>query len=183
MTTIIKLERKLSIPSNFLDANLKSHITKKLKDITNNECSKEYGYFIDIKKICNIKDNYISSNCENIFIVEFEAEVLKPDIGKEFEGIVCMLFGGGIFLNIHNRLKVLIPLSSLPDFEYVQTKNHFINKNNKKVINQNDKLKVVISGTKYSKQNFSCFGNLVEEKDDDIEEKDEVIIVKKKSRK
>jgi DNA-directed RNA polymerase subunit E'/Rpb7 len=162
MTSIIKLRKKISIESQYLDSNIIENILKKLKNITNNECSKEYGYFINIKKIINIMDNYISSNCENIFNVEFEAEILKPEIGKKYEGKVCMLFGGGIFLNVLNRLKILIPLSSIPDYEYNQLKNNFTNKKNEKVINLNDDLKVIISGTKYSKQSFSCFGKLIE---------------------
>jgi DNA-directed RNA polymerase subunit E'/Rpb7 len=162
MTSIIKLQKKISIESQYLDSNIKENILKKLKNITNNECSKEYGYYININKINKILDNYISSNCENIFLVEFEAEILKPEIDKKYEGKVCMLFGGGIFLNVLNRLKILIPLSTIIDYEYNQIKNNFTNKKNGKVINLNDDLKVVISGTKYSKQNFSCFGKLLE---------------------
>lgn len=163
MTSIIKLQKKITIESQYLDSNIKENILKKLKIITNNECSKEYGYYINIIKINNILDNYISSNCENIFIVEFDAEILKPEIGKKYEGKVCMLFGGGIFLNVLNRLKILIPLSTITDYEYNPLKNNFTNKKNGKVIILNDDLKVIISGTKYSKQNFSCFGKLLED--------------------
>lgn len=163
MTSLINLQKKITIESQYLDSNIKENILKKIKNITNNECSKEYGYYLNIIKINNILDNYISSNCENIFIVEFQAEILKPEINKKYEGKVCMLFGGGIFLNVLNRLKILIPLSTITDYEYNQIKNNFTNKKNGKVINLNDDLKVIISGTKYSKQNFSCFGKLLED--------------------
>ena len=162
MTTIINLQKKISIDSQYLDSNILENLLKKLKDITHNECSKEYGYFIKIKRIKNIIDNYISSNCENIFILDFEAEILKPEIGNKYEGKVCMLFSGGVFLNVLNRLKILIPISSIPYYEYNQLKNNFTNKKNKKIINLNDNLTVIVSGTKYSKQSFSVFGTLVE---------------------
>jgi DNA-directed RNA polymerase subunit E'/Rpb7 len=41
-----------------------------------------------------------------------------------------------------------------------------VNKNfnkNKKNIKEGDNIKVTITGTKYSKQNFSCFGIMIEE--------------------
>ena len=147
----------------YLDKNINKNILIKIKDITNNECTKDIGYFINIIKINKIKDNYISPNCENIFIVEFEAEILKPEIGKNFKGEVCMIFSGGVFLNIKNKLKVLIPSNSLKEYEFNQIDNCYINKKNNKTINVKDELYVSISGSKYSKKNLSCFGNLIEE--------------------
>jgi hypothetical protein len=74
-----------------------------------------------------------------------------------------MIFSGGIFLNVKNKLKVLIPLTSIPEYEFNQPENIFVHKKNKKQIKESDILKVLITGTKYSKQNFSCFGNLIED--------------------
>ena len=103
MTSIVTLERKICIDSEYLNNSIKINILKKIKDITNDECSKDIGYFLNIIKLNKIKDNYISPNCENVFIVEFQAEILKPDIGKTFKGEVCMIFSGGIFINIQNK--------------------------------------------------------------------------------
>ena len=74
-----------------------------------------------------------------------------------------MIFSGGVFLNIKNKLKVLIPSNSLKEYEFNQIDNCYINKKNNKTINVKDELYVSISGSKYSKKNFSCFGNLIEE--------------------
>jgi len=161
MSKIVTIEKKVCIDSEFLSKDIKTYIFNKLKEITATECSKEYGYFLNIVKLINIKDNYISSNCQNIFIVIFDAEILKPEVGKIFEGVVCMIFGSGIFINIYNKLKVLIPLSSITEYEYNSVKNHFEKKT--KIIKQNDIVKVKISGTKYSKQSYSCFGTIEED--------------------
>ncbi len=162
MSKIITLEKKISLEPQYLDSNIEQHILKKLKDVSNNECSKDYGYFLKIVKLNKIINNYISSDCQIIFNVEYEVETLKPETNKIFEGTVCMIFSGGIFLTIKNKMKVLIPISSLSDFEYKQNSNNFINKkNNKETIKENDFLKISISGIKYSKSNFSCFGTLV----------------------
>ena len=161
METVI-MERRVCIDNEYLHKDIYNHILTKIKETTINECTKEYGYILDIKKLIRIKDNYISNvNCDSIFVVEFSAEILKPEIGKNFTGEVCMLFPGGIFLNIKNKQKVLIPISTLKNYVY-DPANKIFNKN-KKNIKEGDIIKVTITGTKYSKQNFSCFGVMIEE--------------------
>lgn len=169
MSETITLERKICMDSEFLNKDIKKNIFEKLKEITKDECTQEYGYFLNIIKLKRIKDNYISPNCENVFIVEFEAEVLKPAVGKKFEGDVCMIYPSGIFLNIKNTQKVLIPTTTLKNYSFNQADNCFVHKKTKKKINIEDKLTVIITGSKYSKKAFSCFGNLyTEEPEDDI---------------
>ena len=159
--SIAIMEKRVCIDNEYLNDDLYKHILTKIKEITDNECTKEHGYIIDVKKIIRIKDNYISNvNCDNIFIIEFEAETLKPEIGKRFLGDVCMIFPGGIFLTVKNKQKVLIPISTLQNYTYVPSDKMF--KNDKKNIKEGDNIMVEITGTKYSKQNFSCFGNMVE---------------------
>lgn len=161
MDSII-MERRVCIDSEYLYSDLRIHILNKLKENIINECTKDHGYILDIKKLLKIKDNYISNvNCDNIFLVEFLAETLKPEIGKRFDGEVCMVFPGGIFLNIKGKQKVLIPITTLNKYIYDSVNKSC--KKDKKIIKEGDTIKVEITGTKYSKQSFSCFGNMVED--------------------
>jgi DNA-directed RNA polymerase subunit E'/Rpb7 len=163
MSTNIVIEKRICLEPELLNKDLKENIFKKMENISINECTKEYGYILNINKLLKIKDSSISSNCEHIFITEFDIKTLKPEIGKEFDGTICMIFVGGIFIIIENKLKVLIPISTIDNFKHDKDQNYFINKKNpKKIIKQGDTLTVKISGIKYSKQNFSCFGNLIE---------------------
>lgn len=157
----VTLEKRVCIDNDKLNKNIYEHILTKIKESTINDCTKEHGYILDIKKIINIKDNYISNvNCDTIFIVEFLAETLKPEIGKKFDGQVCMIFPGGIFLNIKDKQKVLIPISKLNKYTYDPINKNF--KHDKKIIKEGDTINIEITGTKYSKQSFSCFGNMIE---------------------
>ena len=160
----IIMERRVCIGHGYLNKDIKDVILDKIRENTKDECSKEFGYILNINKIVKIVDNYISNvNCENVFIVLFEAEVLKPENGKTFSGVVCMIFNGGIFLNIKNKQKILIPLMSLTKYTFDQTNKCFKSKTEKdKIIKEGSILDVVITGTKYSKKTFSCFGNLIE---------------------
>jgi DNA-directed RNA polymerase subunit E'/Rpb7 len=161
MSTKMIIEQKVCIEPEFLDKNLKMHLLNKLKKNFANQCNKEYGYILEVNKILSIKDNYISSNCEHIFIINVEIESLKPEINKLFVGTTCMIFSGGIFLIIKNKLKVLIPVTVLEDYIFDQNNNCYINKKDKKLTIQNgNELKIIITGIRYLKQNFSCFGKL-----------------------
>ena len=51
MTSIVTLERKICMDPEYLDKNINKNILIKIKDITNNECTKDIGYFINIIKI------------------------------------------------------------------------------------------------------------------------------------
>ena len=154
------IERRICISHENLTYDIMDDILDKIKDITKNECSKDHGYILNVIKIVRIKDNYISNaNCDTVFIVEFEAETLKPENGKVFSGEVCMIFAGGIFLNIKNKQKILIPTASLSNYTFDPVSKSF--KSKQKIIKEKMILDVMISGTKYSKQSFSCFGTLV----------------------
>lgn len=157
---IITLERRFCMESKFLSQNLEKHLYEKIETNITNECTKEHGHFIKLVKINGIKDNYISSNCENIFIVSFDIENLKPEVGNVYKGDVCMIYSGGMMINIENILKVFIPVSTLKDYEFIQLSNSFSSK--KRKIIQGDIITIELSGVKYSKKKFSCFGKIKE---------------------
>ena len=123
------IERRICVEHDKLNSDIYKYILEKVKTMTKNECTKDNGYILDVIRITKIKDNYISNvNCENIFIVEFEVENLKPEIGKQFTGKVCMIFPGGVFLNIKEKQKVLIPISTLKDYMFDTSKKILYNK-------------------------------------------------------
>ena len=162
MTSIVTIEKRLCINPCFLGKKLKSQLFNFLKEITMNECTKENGYIIEIIKINRIKNKYISgNNCEIIFEVDIDAEVLKPEINKIFTDKVCMIFSGGIFIDVKNKFKILIPLAYLYNLVFDQENKHFKNEKTGFIIKENDTIDVKITGIKFSKNNFSCFGELI----------------------
>ena len=162
MSSLQNIHRRVCIEPEFLVKNYKEHLFKKIKETSENECSKEYGYFLDVKRIIKILDNNITSNSEIVFTVEFEVETLLPIKGKEFEGVICMIFNSGIFVNIKNKLKVLIPLTELTNYIYDSSKNIFIMKDDDKNILKKDiNINICILDMKYSKKQFSCFGKII----------------------
>lgn len=158
MTTIIT--RRICLESKFLDSNILRHIFNKIVDLTKNECTKEYGYIINIKRIISIDDSCISAaSSDNVFTITFEAITIKPEIGSVLEGIVCMIFPNGILLNIEDKMKFLIPLSSLIGYELNKQECFYFNE--KRKISKNDRVSVSVMDVKYKNQTFMCFGNLV----------------------
>jgi DNA-directed RNA polymerase subunit E'/Rpb7 len=164
MTTIRVLESKVCIEPEFLNRSYVKRIHEKLKSKCGKQCDMENGYIISIKKLLRIKDNYISNvSCELIFVVVYEAEILKPEIDKLFSDKVCMIFSGGIFLNICDKFKVLLPHNSLKNYTFDASTKTFVNESSPSdVIKEGSIISVKITGLKYQKNNFSCFGELAE---------------------
>lgn len=157
------IEKRVSLNPSFLGKNYKNALIKKIKDLCENDCTQEYGYIIEVKMLNKIKDNYISNvNSDILFNVEFEAITLKPEIGSIFTDKVCMVYNCGIFVNIKDKMKVLIPLTSLKEYKFDSNKKIFYNKETKKEIQEGCDITVIITGLKYSKKNFSCYGELKE---------------------
>jgi DNA-directed RNA polymerase subunit E'/Rpb7 len=156
---MVLLKRKVIISPEYLDDKLMTNIVKILKDNVSNECSEKDGYIISIGKIKKVMDACITSaNSDIVLNVIFDAQNLKPKVGDIFEGNVNMIFDKGIFVFVKSKLKILISFSSLEGYSYDSSKNVFFNDSG--VINIGDMIKVKISGVRYDKKNFNCFGTL-----------------------
>ena len=155
------IERKVCVEPEFLYCDLNAKILEKVKKVFENECTQENGYILKINKISRIKDNYISNvNSSIVFIVDIDVDNLKPEIDAVYTDKVSMIFSGGIFINIKNKIKLLIPISSLKNYKFEQSTKTFV-KDDKTAIKENDEIKIKITGIKYSKKNFNCFGELI----------------------
>jgi DNA-directed RNA polymerase subunit E'/Rpb7 len=156
------IERKITIEPEFLYSDLRAKLFDKVKNVYENECTQENGYILKVNKIVSIKDNYISNvNSNIIFVLDIDVDVLRPDINSIYVDKVSMIFSGGLFINIKNKIKVLIPVSSLTNYKFDASTKTFIRIDDKTVVKENDEIKVKITGIKYSKKNFNCFGELI----------------------
>ena len=154
------IERKIHLEPEFLYSGLNSKLLDNVKKVYENECTKETGYILKVNKIVKIKDNYISNvNSSIIFVVDIDVDILKPEINAVYTDKVSMIFSGGLFINIMNKIKLLIPISSLSDYSFDPSTKTFVKC--KSVIKENDEIKIKITGIKYSKKNFNCFGELI----------------------
>lgn len=170
MSQVKLIKKKVCLEPQYLNANIKKHIIDKLKFLISNECTKEYGYFLNLVKLCKIEDNIISTDCkvfddhrvtsicQSVFTVSFEAETLRPEIGSVFEGIATTMLSAGISLTIRGKMKVLIP-SPIKGYEFdIHTKSYL----GKSTIKEGDKIKVKILNTMYTDKSFKSYGSLVE---------------------
>jgi DNA-directed RNA polymerase subunit E'/Rpb7 len=152
MISIIK--KRVYLDPQYLDENIMNHLLKKINELYVGECSKEYGHILSIIQILKIIDNE-----DTIFTVLIEAETLKPDVGIILEGTVCMLFKDGIFTQISEKQKMLIPNLTIKGYTYDETSQTY--SNGKKKIKEGDKIQAVVTASQYNKKNFSCIGCLV----------------------
>jgi DNA-directed RNA polymerase II subunit RPB7 len=110
------ITRPVSLPSRFLTSKYKEHLLATIVKHTDNECSLKHGYILQVTGLEQILANGVTTgSSENIFIVNFSADVIKPDIGKVVTGVVCLIFEGGILVSVADRFKVTIPAHALED--------------------------------------------------------------------
>lgn len=160
------ITRKIYLNSRYLNSDIYTFLLKELNDKMKQECTSEYGYILHINKIVRVIDgfNVSSINCDIICDVEFDAETLKPRLGDEHEGRVCVILPKvGILIEVKNCLKVLVKENSLIDYTYDNMSNTFSHKKCKtKDIRVGDTIRVKLTGVKYTDRKFCCFGDFIE---------------------
>jgi DNA-directed RNA polymerase subunit E'/Rpb7 len=149
----ILIQRRVCLEPRFLDSNIRQHILNKVSNDTTEECTQEHGYILEILHLVRI----VSSE-GTIFLVELEAETFKPVGGAEVEGTVCMVYHDGIFINIRDKQKMLIPTSTLPEHSFDEVTRAFHMGDT--TIMVGDTVRAVVTAAKYSNGKFSCFGSL-----------------------
>jgi DNA-directed RNA polymerase subunit E'/Rpb7 len=159
------LKQRLVIGNDCLDDSLNKHILAKLREVSENECSKDHGYVLKVNKLLKIVDNYISNvNSELIFIVEYDADVVKPQINDIFEDDIFLILRNGIFFNIKNKFKVLIPPDALSDYTFDSDNKSYTHKDHATVLRSGMRCRVQITGVRYMNRKYDCFGIILPDK-------------------
>jgi DNA-directed RNA polymerase subunit E'/Rpb7 len=149
----IILTKKISISPGDFSNDIVSILSDKLKKIP---CSEKYGYILDINTILSYESLLSRTTGNNIYTIKFEANTLKPQIGKKLNCIVVMTLPNGILAEFLD-IKLLVPSSHLQDYEY---KNQTFY-NDKRVITIGDQICVLIKDIRYIKNKFNCIGTLI----------------------
>ena len=84
-TQIILIKKRIQLEHIYMTKNMIEHLKNKVMNMIN-VCSQEHGHILSVKKIISYENTE-----DTIFSVTFEAEVLKPEIGKKLKGNVCMI--------------------------------------------------------------------------------------------
>lgn len=159
MSKTIEITKKICMEPKDLNENLEKNLIEKIKRDMIGKCDQKHGYVHGVEEKITILDNIVSTASPVVFFtVKIRVTTVRPVVGDVHEGKVCTVFLHGIFVEILNRVKVLIPSSKLTGFTYNKSLNLFSNGEND--ITTGCELSVVITAVKYEKGNFSCIGGL-----------------------
>jgi|UniRef100_A0A6C0IYZ2 DNA-directed RNA polymerase subunit E'/Rpb7 len=151
------ISKRITLKPVKLTNKFKKHIIKQLETETDEECSKLYGYILKIHSI-----EKITCYEDTILLVDFLADTLKPEVGQEIKATVFKIYKDGLFVDILDKQKILVPSVNINDYEFNEENDTYIHtKDSNKVIKENDPVKVRIDAVKYNNAKFSCFGSLV----------------------
>jgi len=129
--------------------------------MTKNECTHEYGYILSIEKLEEIMSHEIGrANGDNVFTLKFQAQTMNPVVGKEVTGEVFHVFAIGIFVNVMEKQKILIPIAALGSYVYNEMEGKYDHISANGDIMIGDTIKVIITDSQYNSGGFSCLGYL-----------------------
>lgn len=148
------ITKRITLNPKHLTKNINNHIIKQLEKDTRDDCSKQFGHILKIIKIEEIVDNENTS-----FVIKFLAETLKPEKNKILVGKVFKIYKDGIFVDVLEKQKILIPALNMTNYTYNEENNIYQSQDDI-VIQENDEIKVEVVAVRYNKGKFSCFGCL-----------------------
>ncbi len=157
METLTLIQKVLMEPK-YQDSNIVTHIYRQLQETLKGKSTQEYGYVVEVDQNIKVLDNNVDSTGAILYEVEFKVQTLKPHKGQILEGIVVMVFENGIFVEVQNEVKVLVPPEKMGKYRYVVESDIF--KHKKKTISKDDKVKVKLDLIKYERRVFNCIGAL-----------------------
>jgi DNA-directed RNA polymerase subunit E'/Rpb7 len=161
MIKIIK--QQVSIECKFLDSEIKTHVLSKLVNKMVGCWTLDYGYILDVKRVISLGKCYINPATSSTTIeVTYEIDTLKPEKDLVLNGTVCMIFNNGLFVDIYEKMKVLIPSNSMnkiQGLEYNDSLKTF--SNSEKTIGENDFVQIKLTSVQYTDKKYICIGILI----------------------
>ena len=153
------ITKKITLEHTKLDSDIDKHILVKIKKIYENKFTKSYGYITDVIRLVSIDDNSISSSDLNcVFVVSFEIQTLKPEVGMDIVGNVLNVFPYGILLQTKSEMKLFVPEDKMEGYEYNSMLENY--SKGKSKIRRGDDVKIKIIAVKYENKKYECIGEI-----------------------
>ena len=159
----IVINGMITLHPNELHTNISEIIEQKIRN-KYIVCNKEYGCVNNIIKIHKNYTTEVERNSGLIKLyIKFLVQRILPTVGKKLKCIVHMIFNHGIFAQIEQNIKILIPTSELHNATFISHDKEyggsvFATPSGK--IKVNDTIEIIITDVKYSKNRYNCIGNL-----------------------
>ena len=151
MVSLYKINKKLHLDVNKLDSDYKSSLLHLARNLYEKKCTKE-GYVVEVTKVIDVIDNTISATTNRvIFDTILEFKIIKPEVGKQIEGKICMLMPGGIFVDVLSIMKVFVPIENSDSLEMCYGDLYKVGTT----------IRVEFTQLRYADKNFSCLAKLV----------------------
>jgi DNA-directed RNA polymerase subunit E'/Rpb7 len=135
--------------------NIKESIYNEIDIKCKDFCSQDIGYIIQFNGIKNIKGNHIN-RCGNkiLFLVDYEVDTFKPEIGDVLNVDIIHIFEEGIILSYINKVRILVPKQHLIDVGY------YFEDGTYNGWQMGDNIDIVVDKIRYEKSRFDCIADL-----------------------
>ena len=166
MSTTLIIEGNVTLTPSELRENIQELLVSKLnkKYLT---CNINYGYVYKILAVHNKYTTLIDNNSSNInFDLKFKIERILPIVNMKLNCTVHTIFNHGIFAQVEDKIKILVPSSTISDYFFQKNQSDsipascFCKKDKSSIIKKNDTISIIITDVKYSKNRYNCIGKL-----------------------
>jgi DNA-directed RNA polymerase subunit E'/Rpb7 len=158
---IITLKRKILIPPNLLDSNIREHLYDEIKKRFLRSCSKEHGYILEIKSLDSYETSTMGVSCHYPnFMTTFTVLKLQPIVGSILESKITMPFEEGILAD-SGPLAIMIPKGCTNGYVFDHSSSSFINLDNDR-LNIGSSIKVQLTQCEYTEKSYKCIGKIME---------------------
>lgn len=125
------IQDHITLSHKFLTKKIRTHLFEIFKEKNSNKCTKEYGYILSVNHMTGF--DQVQSSKNNVFLVECDVDVFKPEKDMVVSGNVIICLERGIIVLINNVHKVFIPTSNMTNFSYKKDKQCFRDSNGKEI--------------------------------------------------
>jgi len=120
-------------------------------------CDQEHGYILKVYDNVRILENTVATTSPGVFFhIEFSIKSLKPKKDYTYKGVVFTVFAVGIFVEVLNKMKILVPTDKMDGYKF---KNNSFKKGNDAICTGSTVF-VTVELIKYENHNFNCIGRL-----------------------
>ena len=97
----MKITEYITVPSKWLDHQLKDHIENHLRAVKTNTMVKGRGYISKLVGVCTIHNGYVRlADASNRFVITYEVDLIQPKEGDKCEGRVIGVYDQGVFVQV-----------------------------------------------------------------------------------
>lgn len=159
----VTVRRRVPLGSEHLHCGFKTALIEKIRKLSKGECTAAHGYIMEVLELKDVHSSSIADGTlENIFVVTYTANSIKPAEGMVVQGVVSDLDSEDLFVQVEDRFKVMVSGDRLEDAGYTFDNDTYTRGNEVIAIGSLLEVRITEAGYSSRKKRFGSIGTIHE---------------------